>query len=240
MCVCVGLVTFDPLLSLSPSPCPDCLPEGWALLDWGVEWSAWVVSSEVCGAVGWAVKALQLSWRWLHHWDGYRPRARSVSSLSGLAVVAAAAFFVWILLRVSSAWLSLWCSHAWRILGFSWQVVSSAEICVWAWLEEIFIAGWTRAPLAFYWRGMYSTPCCIIVLHFAEAAVSINSIVRLVAAHAHNAVCICPTQAATKEVEKDFDSVYSRLVLCKTYRWVLSLHVSVVLSHQGMVAIAEN
>ena len=25
-------------------------------------------------------------------------------------------------------------------------------------------------------------------------------------------------EAATKEVEKDFDSVYSRLVLCKTYR----------------------
>ena len=25
-------------------------------------------------------------------------------------------------------------------------------------------------------------------------------------------------QAAIKEVEKDFDSVYSRLVLCKTYR----------------------
>ena len=25
-------------------------------------------------------------------------------------------------------------------------------------------------------------------------------------------------QAATKEVEKDFQSVYSRLVLCKTYR----------------------
>jgi hypothetical protein len=25
-------------------------------------------------------------------------------------------------------------------------------------------------------------------------------------------------QAATKEVEKDFESVYSRLVLCKTYR----------------------
>lgn len=25
-------------------------------------------------------------------------------------------------------------------------------------------------------------------------------------------------EAATKEVEKDFNSVYSRLVLCKTYR----------------------
>ena len=28
-------------------------------------------------------------------------------------------------------------------------------------------------------------------------------------------------QAATKEVEKDFESVYSRLVLCKTYRYNL-------------------
>lgn len=27
-----------------------------------------------------------------------------------------------------------------------------------------------------------------------------------------------PPQAASREVERDFDSVYSRLVLCKTYR----------------------
>lgn len=28
------------------------------------------------------------------------------------------------------------------------------------------------------------------------------------------------SQAAGREVERDFDSVYSRLVLCKTYRYV--------------------
>jgi len=30
-------------------------------------------------------------------------------------------------------------------------------------------------------------------------------------------------EAATKEVEKDFESVYSRLVLCKTYRYTLTM-----------------
>ena len=30
--------------------------------------------------------------------------------------------------------------------------------------------------------------------------------------------CPSPSQASCKEVEKDFESVYSRLVLCKTYR----------------------
>lgn len=30
----------------------------------------------------------------------------------------------------------------------------------------------------------------------------------------------CPPQAAGREVERDFDSVYSRLVLCKTYRYI--------------------
>ena len=29
---------------------------------------------------------------------------------------------------------------------------------------------------------------------------------------------ICIRKAATKEVEKDFDSVFSRLVLCRTFR----------------------
>lgn len=31
-----------------------------------------------------------------------------------------------------------------------------------------------------------------------------------------------PPQAAGREVERDFDSVYSRLVLCKTYRYIHS------------------
>lgn len=32
----------------------------------------------------------------------------------------------------------------------------------------------------------------------------------------------CLPQAAGREVERDFDSVYSRLVLCKTYRYIHS------------------
>ena len=32
--------------------------------------------------------------------------------------------------------------------------------------------------------------------------------------------CVCVWfQAASREVERDFNSVYSRLVLCKTYRY---------------------
>ena len=49
------------------------LSERWALLDWGAEWTAWLVPSQVCGGAGWEEQKLLLCWGWCCQWNGDRP-----------------------------------------------------------------------------------------------------------------------------------------------------------------------
>lgn len=93
------------------------------------------------------------------------------------------------------------------------HTVSGPEGHLSAWSQETIYTGRALSPLVIYRGGMrasfFFNPHGLLPCYFTCTCIRFNFII----------LCLLIfSQAASREVERDFNSVYSRLVLCKTYR----------------------